>query len=80
LSVVGTFLFVAFVVLWIGNGVIRAQQTASDRLAVYGKDALREDTLAKPLAERAVAPVILGLGSLLKRFTPVGYLEKKQRD
>jgi tight adherence protein C len=75
----GTFLFVAFVVLWIGNGVLRAQQTASDRLAVYGKEGLREQTLAKPLSERALAPVILGLGRILRRFTPVGYLEKTQR-
>ncbi|MFP3914825.1 MAG: type II secretion system F family protein [Actinomycetota bacterium] len=74
-----TFLFVAFVVMWIGNGVMRAQQTATDRLAVYGKDALREDTLAKPLSERAVAPVIMRAGALIKRFTPVGYLEKTQR-
>lgn len=74
-----TFLFVAFVVLWIGNGVLRAQQTATDRLAVYGKDALREDTLAKPLAERAIAPVVLRAGAIVKRFTPVGYLEKTQR-
>lgn len=74
-----TFLFVAFVVMWIGNGVMRAQQTAADRLAVYGKDALREDTLAKPLSERAVAPLVLGVGRFLRRFTPVGYLEKTQR-
>lgn len=78
-GLVGTFLFVAFVVLWIGNGVVRAQQTASDRLAVYGKDALREETLSKPLAERAVAPVILRLGSLIRRVTPIGYLEGIQR-
>ncbi|CAN5849864.1 type II secretion system F family protein [soil metagenome] len=74
-----TFLFVAFVILWAGNGVLRAQQTATDRLAVYGKDALREDTLAKPLSERAVAPIILRLGRLIRRFTPIGYLEKTQR-
>ena len=78
-ALAATFLFVAFVVLWIGNGVMRAQQTATDRLAVYGKDALREETLAKPLSERAIAPVILKAGNFVKRFTPVGYLEKTQR-
>lgn len=77
-GLVGTFLFVAFVILWVGNGVMRAQQTASDRLAVYGKDALREEILAKPIAERAIAPVVLGLGRFLRRFTPVGYMEKIQ--
>ena len=78
-ALAATFLFVAFVVLWIGNGVMRAQQTATDRLAVYGKDALREETLAKPLSERAIAPIVLKAGNLVKRFTPVGYLEKTQR-
>jgi tight adherence protein C len=74
-----TFLFVGFVVLWAGNGLLRAQRTAGDRLAVYGKDALRDETLAKPLSERAVAPVLIRLGSFLRRFTPVGYLERTQR-
>ncbi|MGA7270082.1 MAG: type II secretion system F family protein [Acidimicrobiia bacterium] len=74
-----TFLFVVFVVLWIGNGVLRAQKTATDRLAVYGKDALRSETLARPLSERAVAPVVIRLGGFIRRFTPVGYLEKTQR-
>lgn len=78
-GLVATFLFVAFVVLWIGNGLLRAQRTAGDRLAVYGKDVLREETLAKPLSERAIAPVLLRLGRLSRRFTPVGYLEKTQR-
>lgn len=79
IAIAATFLFVSFVVLWIGNGVMRAQQTATDRLAVYGKDALREETLAKPLSERAIAPIVLRAGQLIKRFTPVGYLEKTQR-
>jgi tight adherence protein C len=78
-ALAATFVFVAFMVLWIGNGVLRAQQSAADRLAVYGKASLREETLAKPLSERAVAPVILRVGSALRRFTPVGYLEKTQR-
>lgn len=78
-GLVATFLFVAFVVLWVGNGLLRAQRTAGDRLAVYGKDVLREETLAKPLSERAVAPVLMRVGRLIRRFTPVGYLEKTQR-
>lgn len=77
-ALAATFLFVAFGVLWAGNGLVRAQQTATDRLAVYGKSALREETLARPLSERAVAPVLIKAGSLLRRFTPLGYLEKIQ--
>jgi tight adherence protein C len=78
-ALAATFIFVAFVVMWIGNGVLRAQRTAADRLAVYGKDSLREETLAKPLSERAIAPVVIRIGAFLRRLTPVGYLEKIQR-
>jgi tight adherence protein C len=39
----------------------------------------REDELARPFAERAIAPVILGLGRVARRFTPQGYLEKTER-
>jgi tight adherence protein C len=65
--------------VWIGNGVVRAQKAAIDRLGVYGKTgSIREDTLTRPLAERAIAPVVLGLGKVLNRFTPIGYLNKLQ--
>jgi tight adherence protein C len=64
--------------VWIGNGVVKAQKAAIDRLGVYGKDALREQTLSKPLAERAIAPVVIGLGKILNRFTPIGYMNKLQ--
>jgi tight adherence protein C len=73
--------FVAAVALfaWIGNGVVKAQRATLDRLGVYGKDALREETLAKPLAERAIAPLVIGLGKILNRLTPIGYLNAIQR-
>jgi tight adherence protein C len=65
--------------VWIGNGVVRAQKAAIDRLGVYGKTgSIREETLTRPLAERAIAPVVLGLGKVLNRFTPIGYLNKLQ--
>ncbi|CAN5313939.1 type II secretion system F family protein [soil metagenome] len=72
--------FVAAIALfaWVGNGVVKAQRAANDRLGIYGKEALREQQLAKPLSERAIAPVILGLGKVLNRFTPVGYLNNIQ--
>jgi tight adherence protein C len=65
--------------VWIGNGVVRAQRAAIDRLGVYGKDALREQTLAKPLAERAIAPMVIAFGKTLNRFTPVGYMNSIQK-
>ncbi len=71
-----TFVVAAAFFMWVGNGVARAKKTATDRLAVYGKDVLREESLTRPFAERAVAPIILGLGRILSRFTPAGYMNK----
>jgi tight adherence protein C len=76
--VAAVFVAVTALVVWVGNGVVRAQRAAIDRLGVYGKDALRDETLAKPLSERAIAPIVLGLGRFLNRFTPVGYMNKIQ--
>jgi tight adherence protein C len=76
--VVAVFVAITALVLWIGNGVVKAQRAAIDRLGVYGKDALREETLARPLSERALAPLVLGLGKYLNRFTPLGYMQKIQ--
>ena len=80
---VGTiFALVLFVVVWAGFGVTRAREELNERLAIYGgkqgPQTLREDELSKPLAARTIGPVFLGLSNILKRFTPVGYLEKKQ--
>ncbi len=63
---------------WVGFAVVRVQRTTTDRLAVYGRGATRDETLSKPFVERALAPVILGLGRLFGRFTPAGYIEKTQ--
>ena len=65
--------------VWLGNGVVRAQKANIDRLDVYGKTGMiRDDTLSRPLVERAFAPVVIGLGKVLNRFTPAGYLNKIQ--
>lgn len=69
----------AALILWAGLGVLRAQRTQTDRLAVYGREALRSETLSKPLSERAIAPVVLGLGRFVGRVTPAGWLERTQR-
>ena len=81
LAVVAVFALVLFVVVWVGMGVTRAREDMSNRLELYGRDQVttaREDELAKPLAQRTVGPVVIKVGNFLKRFTPVGYLEKKQ--
>jgi tight adherence protein C len=73
--------FVAALVLfiWLGAGVLKAKRTTATRLTVYGSDALREETLKKPISERAVAPILLGLGRGAARFTPIGWLKRTQR-
>ena len=77
--VVTVFAAAVALFIWIGNGVVKAQKAAIDRLGVYGKGALREQTLAKPISERAIAPVVLAFGKALNRFTPLGYLNKIQQ-
>ncbi len=82
LAVAAVFALVLFVVVWAGLGVSRAREELANRLELYGRQTVataREDELAKPLAQRTVGPIVIGLGNFLKRFTPVGYLEKKQR-
>lgn len=76
--VVAVFVAAIALFLWVGSGVVKAQRAAIDRLGVYGKEALREQQLSKPLSERAIAPVVLGMGRFLNRFTPVGYLNNIQ--
>ncbi len=72
------FVAVLVAAIWVGSAVVRVQQTASDRLAVYGRrdTSSRAEQLSQPFVERAMAPVVVGLGRFLRRFTPVGYLEK----
>ena len=73
------FVAVAAGILWMGIGLVRARATNTDRLAVYGREALRSEHLKKSLSERAVAPVLLRLGKLLAAVTPIGYLKWVQR-
>lgn len=82
LAVVAVFALVLFIVIWAGMGVSRAREDMANRLELYGRETvatMRQDELAKPLAQRTIGPIVIGLGNFLKRFTPVGYLEKKQR-
>jgi tight adherence protein C len=83
LAVVSVFLLVVFVIVWAGVGVTRAREEMTDRLSVYGRGqapgSARDEQLAKPLAQRTVGPVVIGMGKFLRRFTPVGYLEKIEK-
>ena len=64
---------------WVGLGVVRVREGATDRLAMYGREALREDVLSKSVTERAIAPIFIGLGRGLARFTPIGWLKRTQK-
>jgi tight adherence protein C len=81
-AVVAVAALVFFVIVWVGLGVTRAREDMSNRLALYGRQTgggtVRDDELAKPLAQRTIGPVVLKISGFLRRFTPVGYLEKKQ--
>lgn len=82
IAVAAVFALVLFVVVWAGLGVSKAREDMANRLELYGRGSVagaREDELAKPLAQRTVGPLVIKIGDFLKRFTPVGYLEKKQR-
>lgn len=81
-AVVAIFALVLFIVVWAGMGVSKAREELSNRLELYGRATVataRDEELAKPLAQRTIGPAVISLGNVLKRFTPVGYLEKKQR-
>ena len=41
----------------------------------YEVENVRDQELLEPLAERAIAPVLAGLTTLGRRFTPVGYVD-----
>ena len=82
--VLSVFALVLFIAVWVGLGVTRAREDMNERLALYGRgqaiQTARDEELAKPLAQRTVGPVILKISGFLKRFTPVGYLQKKERE
>lgn len=83
LAVGAVFALVLFTLVWIGLGVTRAREDMAHRLAMYGRTSgatgtSRDEELAKPLAQRTIGPLVIGLSGFLRRFTPVGYLEKKE--
>jgi tight adherence protein C len=76
-SAVSMFVAITGLVTWIGFGIIRARKAATDRLAVYGSvEFMREEALKRSLSERAVAPIFIGIGKGLARFTPAGWMDK----
>lgn len=74
--VVSVSVTVGALVLWVGNGVLRAQRNSGNRLASLQT---REDVLDQDFSQRAVAPVIQGIGRFAGRFTPTGWVAKSHR-
>lgn len=64
------FVAVAGLVVYIGNGVLQARTASSRRLVSLQS---RSEQLEAGFAERAVAPIVEGLGGVVLRFTPQGW-------
>ena len=85
IAVILVFVAVAALGIWVGGGVVRARASSTtSRLAVYGRanlrdGTLREQTLRRPMVERAIAPIFLGAGRVFGRFTPSGFVRRTQR-
>jgi tight adherence protein C len=73
--VVSVSVTIAALVIWIGNGIIRSQRSSGTRLASLQT---RDDVLQQDFSQRAVAPVMQGLGRFATRFTPTGWVGKSQ--
>jgi tight adherence protein C len=74
-AVVAVGLAVGGLILYVGNGVLARQQSSSHRLASLQS---RTDVLDQGFSERAIAPALEGLGRGVLRFTPTGWVAKKQ--
>ena len=62
-------------ILYVGSGLVARQQGSSQRLAGLQS---RSDALESGFSERAIAPLLEGLGRGVLRFTPTGWVAKKQ--
>ncbi len=61
--------------LYVGNGVLRSNENSRGRLTSLRS---REAVLEQDFSERAVAPVLRGVGRFALRFTPMGWVDKAQ--
>lgn len=81
LAVLASFVMVACAAYYLGNALTRHRVLTAERLAVYGRksviaEGLRDKELKRPFGDRALAPVLDGLGRLTGRFTPVGWIAR----
>lgn len=74
-AVVTVAVTVGALAVYVGNGVLRSQKSSGHRLASLST---RDDVLEQDFSQRAVAPVMQGLGRFALRFTPTGWVGRAQ--
>jgi len=81
LAVLASFVMVASAAYYLGNALTRHRTLTADRLAVYGRktgvaEGMRDKELKRPFGDRALAPVLDGMGRMTARFTPIGWITR----
>ncbi len=76
IAVVASAVAIGALAFYAGNGVLNARRSASRRLASLQT---RDEVLTSGISERAIAPIIEGLGKFALRFTPQGWVNKAQK-
>lgn len=74
-AVVAVSVTVGALTVYVGNGILRSQKNTGNRLASLST---RDDVLNQDFSQRAVAPVMQGIGRFALRFTPTGWVERAQ--
>jgi tight adherence protein C len=74
-AVIAVGVLVAALVVYVGNGVVAARQNSGTRLSALQT---RSERLDDGFSERALAPMVQGLGSVVLRLTPTGWIGRAQ--
>ena len=76
IAVIASALTIGAGAFYVGNGVVDSRRSSSRRLASLQT---RDEVLSTGLSERAIAPIIEGLGKFALRFTPQGWVNKADK-
>jgi tight adherence protein C len=76
IAVIASAVAIGALAFYAGNGVVNARRSSSRRLASLQT---RDEVLTSGISERAIAPIIEGLGKFALRFTPQGWVNKAQK-
>ena len=75
-AIVAVGLLVGALAFYVGNGVVAARQNSGSRLSALRT---RDEVLDSGFSERALAPMVQGVGRTVIRFTPTGWVGNAQR-